>query len=110
MREWVRAMKWYAEYMQSHQTYENKLCHFIGFLGIVGTLMFAWQWVWVAILFDLAISGFGHRLEGGKPYFMGGRPHYAIAGYILMNLQFFWFNKIALTLGFGIGFFIGRLT
>lgn len=103
-------MNWYTEYMRSHENYENKLCHFVGFLGIVGTLIYAWQWVWVAILFDLTISGIGHRVfEGNKPFFLGGNPLKAIAGYVLMNLQFFWFNKIALTLGFGVGFVVGSM-
>ena len=102
-------MNVYQEYMRSHENYENKLMHFIGFLTIIGTLIYAWHWVWAAILFDLAISWVGHHFfEGNKPAFLAS-PRYAIPCYVWMNLQFFWFNKVALTLGFGVGFVVGSM-
>lgn len=101
-------MKWYADYMRSHQGFANRLCHFIGFTTIVMLTIWNWRFFPFAVLFDLAISSFGHWLDGNTPFFLAGNKFKAVAGYILMNLAFIWEYWAELIIGFGLGYYLAR--
>jgi hypothetical protein len=95
---------WYDDYLQSHANYSNKLFHFIGFLGIILVLLFNWTLIPIAIVFDLILGAIGHYyFENNKPFFTYGKWYHAIFGYLFMNVEFFWHNKIMFSLGFIFG-------
>ena len=96
-------MKFYHEYLSHHTKFETKAFHFFGALCIL-----AGFWYWPFVLVGLGtIAGSHYLFEGNSPGLLHVRCFSdlceAVAGIILMNLEFAWQNKVVLLIGISIG-------